>query len=73
MVFSKWFLKGTFDRYVASQQLVAHEVYGSEFSICLDLKDIQNRNLSVLLGCYINEKKAKDILVILSQYLNIKS
>lgn len=58
MVFSKWFLKGTFDRYVASQQLVAHEVYGSEFSICLDLKDIQNRNLSVLLGCYINEKKA---------------
>lgn len=58
MVFKRWFLKGIFDQYVASQQLVAHEVYGSEFSINLNLDDIQKRNLSVLLGCYVNEKKA---------------
>ena len=58
MYLEKWLLKGKFDQYVASQNLTEYEVYGSEYSIKLDLEEIRKRNFSVLLGCYVNEKKA---------------
>lgn len=50
--------KRRFDKFVASQPLVAHNVYGSEFSIKLNLQDVQENNFSVILGSYVNEKKA---------------
>lgn len=50
--------KRKFDNYVASQPLVAHNVYGSEFSIKLDLQEVQANSFSVILGSYVNEKKA---------------
>lgn len=63
--------KRKFDKFVSSQQLVAHYVYGSEFSIKLSLKDIQDNNFSVILGCYVNEKKAaieEDYAYIIPEY-----
>lgn len=50
--------KRKFDNFVASQPLVAHNVYGSEFSIELDLQEVQKNGFSVILGSYVNEKKA---------------
>lgn len=50
--------KRKFDNFVSSQPLVAHPVYGSEFSIKLDLQEVQKNNFSVILGSYVNEKKA---------------
>lgn len=50
--------KRKFDRYVASQPIVAHRVYGNAFSIQLNLADIQKNNFSTILGGYVNEKKA---------------
>lgn len=58
MYLEKRFLKAKFDQYVAAQKLVEYEVYGSEYSIKLDLEEIRKRSFSVLLGCYVNEKKA---------------
>lgn len=57
MYLEKRLLKAKFDQYVASQKLVEYEVYGSEYSIKLDLEEIRKRSFSVLLGCYVNEKK----------------
>lgn len=47
-----------FDRYVASQPLVPYNVYGIDFSIQLDLQSVQEKGFSVILGDYVNEKKA---------------
>lgn len=51
-------LKRKFDKYVASQPIVAHHVYGNDFSIRLNLADIQKNNFSTILGSYVNEQKA---------------
>lgn len=52
------FLKKNFDLYVSSNPIVKHPVYGSEYSIKLNLNDVRKNNFSVILGCYINERKA---------------
>lgn len=52
-------LKRKFDKYVASQPIVAHPVCGFGFTIQLNLADIQKNNFSTILGGYINEQKAE--------------
>ncbi len=51
-------LKRKFDKFVASQPLVAYKVYGHEFSIRLNIQEVQKNKFSTILGSYVNEGKA---------------
>ena len=51
-------VKRRFDKYVATQPLEAHNVYGDSFSIKLDMKEVQKQGFSRILGQYVNEQKA---------------
>lgn len=48
-----------FYKYVSSQKIEVHKVYGSEYSIKLSLNDIEQKGLSKILGKYLNERKAE--------------
>lgn len=50
--------KKSFEQFVASQEIVLFQVYGSEYSIRLPLKEVTENGFSVLLGKYANENKA---------------
>lgn len=66
-------LKQKFKNFVASRPIVPHNVYGFEFSIELNLKEIQENKLSTILGYYVNEKKAvieDDFAYIIPEYEN---
>ena len=52
------FKKRRFDSYVSSQPLMAHNAYGNEYSIQLDLQEVQSRGFSSILGKYVNDKRA---------------
>lgn len=48
-----------FDKYVSSQEIAIHKVYGSEHSIKLPLNEIKQKGLSRILAKYLNEGKAE--------------
>jgi len=51
--------KHKFDKFVASKPLKAQNVYGSDYSIQLNLSEVEQHGFSSILGRYINEGKAK--------------
>lgn len=54
-----WNKKRKFDHYVGTCPLVPYKVFGNDYCLMLDLKVIEEKGFSAILGKYVNEEKAK--------------